>query len=184
MSAPEAGIRVVSGLAPPPEHRPDDPLTALASLDPSAKAPAPSPGAPGSPGSSPAPLPLDPRAYDCALDCVHCGLCLPACPTYVTTGLEADSPRGRVFLMKGLAEARIGPSERVQRHLDLCLDCRACETACPSGVNYHELLADTRYRLSAGSRRGRWQQRIAGLLDRVIPHRGRLKLALLPVRLL
>src|SRR5436305_7994215 len=93
------------------------------------------------------PLPLDPRTYDRALSCVHCGLCLPACPTYTQTFHEADSPRGRIQLMRGLAEGAIEPTESVRRHLDLCLDCRACETACPSGVVYHELIEETRARL-------------------------------------
>src|SRR3954468_9828332 len=90
---------------------------------------------------------LDPRAYDRGLSCVHCGLCLPACPTYTENGLEADSPRGRIQLMLGLHEGKIEPSERVRQHLDLCLDCRACETACPSSVQYHELIEETRSKL-------------------------------------
>src|SRR5215217_3421958 len=93
------------------------------------------------------PLPLDPRTYARALSCVHCGLCLPACPTYTETGHEADSPRGRIQLMRGLADGLIQPTESVKLHLDLCLDCRGCETACPSGVVYHELIEETRARL-------------------------------------
>ena len=93
------------------------------------------------------PLPLDPRTYDRALACVHCGLCLPACPTYTETLHEADSPRGRIQLMRALAEGAIEPTPSVRNHLDLCLDCRACETACPSGVVYHELIEETRARM-------------------------------------
>src|SRR5438132_13257186 len=92
-------------------------------------------------------LKLDARTYRRGLSCVHCGLCLPACPTYTQTFNEADSPRGRIQLMLGLADGKISATESVRRHLDLCLDCRACETACPSGVIYHELIEETRARL-------------------------------------
>src|SRR5688572_28461692 len=83
-------------------------------------------------------MPLDPRTNARALSCVHCGLCLPACPTYTETGHANDSPRGRIQLMRGLADGLIQPTESLKLHLDLCLDCRGCETACPSGVVYHE----------------------------------------------
>lgn len=93
-------------------------------------------------------LPLDPRTYDRALACVHCGLCLPTCPTYVMTGNEADSPRGRIQLIKGLADGTVAYDLTTKRHLDLCLDCRACETACPSEVVYHELIEEARSKLA------------------------------------
>ncbi|HVE39492.1 MAG TPA: (Fe-S)-binding protein [Planctomycetota bacterium] len=76
--------------------------------------------------------------------CVHCGLCLEACPTYRELRVEMDSPRGRIYLMKGILNERIEPTEEVMGHLDQCLDCRACETACPSGVEYGNILEKTR----------------------------------------
>ena len=77
---------------------------------------------------------------DLLLDCVHCGLCTASCPTYVETGNENDSPRGRIYLMRGFRDRRLELNHEVRRHLELCLDCRACETACPSGVQYGKLI--------------------------------------------
>ncbi len=76
--------------------------------------------------------------------CVHCGLCLAYCPTFSILGTEMDSPRGRIFLIKSMAEGRIGLTDSTAAHLDLCLGCRACETVCPSAVPYGQLIEAAR----------------------------------------
>lgn len=88
-------------------------------------------------------------------DCVHCGLCLNACPTYLELGQEPDSPRGRIHLMKALAQGDIDLTPDLVRHFDLCLGCRACEPACPSGVAYGHMIEITRSWLDANHDRGR-----------------------------
>ena len=133
------------------------------------------------------PLPqfeLDPRTYKRGLSCVHCGLCLPACPTYTQTGHEADSPRGRIQLMLGLADNRVQPTPDVLEHLDLCLDCRACETACPSGVVYHELIEETRSKLAHLTPPTRQGRLMRAIFFHLFTKPRRLKLSLLPVRLM
>jgi glycolate oxidase iron-sulfur subunit len=86
------------------------------------------------------PLTLHGLSVEGVNQCVHCGLCLASCPTFSELGTEMDSPRGRIFLIKSLAEGRIGLSDPTVEHLSLCLDCRACETVCPAGVPYGRLI--------------------------------------------
>ena len=92
------------------------------------------------PGAPPPPLALHGLSVEGVNQCVHCGLCLAYCPTFSELGTEMDSPRGRIFLIKSLAEGRIGLSDPTVEHLSLCLDCRACETVCPAGVPYGQLI--------------------------------------------
>src|SRR6202034_123119 len=77
-------------------------------------------------------------------DCVHCGFCLPSCPTYVLWGDEMDSPRGRIYMIKKAASGDAPVDARFRRHMDNCLGCMACMTACPSGVEYNKLIEPVR----------------------------------------
>jgi glycolate oxidase iron-sulfur subunit len=132
-------------------------------------------------------LPVLPAAtYAKFNTCVHCGLCLPTCPTYVQTLDEADSPRGRIHLMKAAVDGRVGVSPIVFEHLDRCLVCRACETACPSGVEYHDLLAVVRPQVAAAVL-GRHKHVRSGMVQfavrHVLPYPKRMAAALAPLRL-
>ncbi|MDP9237902.1 MAG: heterodisulfide reductase-related iron-sulfur binding cluster [Chloroflexota bacterium] len=107
--------------------------------------------------------------------CVHCGFCLQACPTYLQLGTETDSPRGRIALIDALASGRAQPTGALVEHLDLCLQCRACETACPSGVAFGRIMETGRATVMEGSRRpAMWRLR-ALLLRETLPHQGRLR---------
>ncbi|MBR90368.1 MAG: hypothetical protein CMO66_03730 [Verrucomicrobiales bacterium] len=120
-----------------------------------------------------------------SLACVHCGLCLSACPTYLETGNENDSPRGRVYLMRALQTGRLQLEDAAVRHIDLCLGCRACETACPSGVEYGHLLEHTRDHVEQHYKRSWFQtflRRFA--IEKIFPFPGRMRWALLPARLI
>lgn len=127
------------------------------------------------PGSPIAAL-LEKTAYAESLDCVHCGLCLTSCPTYRATGRETASPRGRIYLMRGLAEGRLADPELLEEEAFACLGCRACETACPSGVQYGEMLEHARAAVRA-SRSGfdlAYEiERFA--LRQIVPRPGRLR---------
>ncbi len=103
--------------------------------------------------------------------CVHCGFCLPACPTYQLLGDELDSPRGRIYLIKEVLEGRGGVIARA--HLDRCLLCRACERACPSGVEYGRLVATTRGLLAAQSPRGPRDRLLRWLIRTIVPYPAR-----------
>ncbi len=90
------------------------------------------------------PLGVHTHTYDLLSQCIHCGFCLPACPTYALLGVEMDSPRGRIYQIKSVAEGRLSVSQDFIGHMNCCLGCLACETACPSGVQYGKLIEAAR----------------------------------------
>lgn len=142
-----------------------------------------SPGTPA--GSLPVARPGSDIPYELFLDCVHCGLCTASCPTYAELGNENDSPRGRIYLMRAVTDGRLELNANVRGHLELCLDCRACETACPSGVQYGKLIEPFRVAMEQqdeGSRASddwfhRW------ILFGLFPFATRMRKALAPARL-
>lgn len=134
-------------------------------------------GAPTAGSRTPPRSLTDPHLRDLMSQCIHCGLCLQACPTYNVFHTEMDSPRGRIALINAAADGRIGVDGPFQAHLDLCLGCRACETACPSGVQYGTLLEAARVAInenSPPSRLERIARRIS--LAELLPKRRRLRL--------
>ncbi len=123
--------------------------------------------------------------YRLFLDCVHCGLCTASCPTYVETGNENDGPRGRIYLMRAVTDGRLALNDQVRGHLDLCLDCRACETACPSGVQYGKLIEPFRVAMEqqpdVPRRNDDWFHKY--VLFGLFPYRDRLRRALAPAKI-
>ncbi len=124
--------------------------------------------------------------YEKYLDCVHCGLCTAACPTYLETGDENKSPRGRIYLMRAVTDGRLELTSEVRENLELCLDCRACETACPSGVQYGRLIEPFRMDVeqsdaAAGGKPSWFQKRI---LHGLLPDRKKTRRALIPARIM
>jgi glycolate oxidase iron-sulfur subunit len=118
---------------------------------------------------------IRPPQPDLIDDCVHCGFCLPTCPTYTLWGEEMDSPRGRIVLMKeGLREgSELSPT--LVTHIDRCLGCMACVTACPSGVQYDKLIEDTRAQIERNYERPAEQQAIKRAIFELFPHPARLR---------
>lgn len=115
-----------------------------------------------------------PSAEDMA-QCVHCGFCLQECPTYLQLGMETDSPRGRIHLIRAIAEEQVEPTPSLVRHLDLCLQCRACETACPSSVPFGRIMESGRAMLvEQGQVPFAWRLRVFALRQ-IFPHPWRLR---------
>jgi glycolate oxidase iron-sulfur subunit len=114
-------------------------------------------------------------------DCVHCGFCLPSCPTYVLWGEEMDSPRGRIDLIRQGLEGEPMTDSMVE-HWDACLGCMACVTACPSGVQYDRLIESTRAQVERHHPRTRSDRALRGAIFALFPHPGRLKLLRGPLR--
>src|SRR5579885_300393 len=100
--------------------------------------------APGIVAPTRGPLQRHTHTYDLMRQCIHCGFCLPTCPTYAVLGVEMDSPRGRIYQMQAVAEGRLEISEDFIEHMYCCVGCRACETACPSGVQFGKLIEAAR----------------------------------------
>ncbi len=107
--------------------------------------------------------------------CVHCGFCLQACPTYIELGMETDSPRGRIALIEAVTSGRTRATAPLLGHLDLCLQCRACETACPSGVPYGRIMETARAAIVEDGAPRAWRMR-AAMLRQVVARPGRVRL--------
>lgn len=158
---------------------------------PSAPTPTHSSHAPSLATVNPSAGKLNPGAgiqYELFLDCVHCGLCTASCPTYIETSNENDSPRGRIYLMRGITDGRVEMSPEARHHLDLCLDCRACETACPSNVQYGKLIEPFRVNMDrmeaaegGNAKSNDWFHR--WILFGLFPYPKRLAQSLIPARI-
>jgi glycolate oxidase iron-sulfur subunit len=116
-------------------------------------------------------------------DCVHCGFCLPTCPTYALWGEEMDSPRGRIYLMKLGTEGKAQLSTTYVEHFDRCLGCMACMTACPSGVQYEKLIETTRVQIERNYPRSFADRLFRKLIFALFPHPQRLRTMVLPLLL-
>ncbi len=125
-------------------------------------------------------------AYDQLLRCVHCGLCTSACPTYLETGDENNGPRGRIQLIRMVADGHTELTDRMERHLELCLDCRACESVCPSGVQYGRLIEPFRQAIEEKDNRmeKRWDLFRRWIVLSLFPYADRLRRVLGPIRLM
>jgi len=122
-----------------------------------------------------------PPAPELIEQCVHCGFCLPTCPTYALWGNEMDSPRGRIYLMKMAADGDTQMTPQFVRHFDTCLGCVACMTACPSGVDYGKLIEATRAQIERNYPRSFFERLHRRMIFATFPHPARLRLMRLPL---
>lgn len=122
----------------------------------------------------------NPPAKELLSDCVHCGFCLPACPTYVLWGEEMDSPRGRIYMMAKASQGEARLDNIFATHMDNCLGCMACMTACPSGVQYNQLIENTRFQVERHVPRSEGESFFRRLLFAVFPYPSRLRWLAMP----
>ncbi|MGH7360541.1 MAG: (Fe-S)-binding protein, partial [Candidatus Methylomirabilales bacterium] len=125
----------------------------------------------------------DPPEVEKLLDCIHCGMCLPVCPTYLLLGNEMDNPRGRIYLIRAASEGRIGITPNFVKHMESCLFCRACETACPSSVQFGSLMEAARGQIERHYERPLRERVLRRLIFSLFPYPERLQTALAPLRL-
>ena len=149
--------------------------------------PVDAPSGTGVGGPQPVPLGMPafdahrPPSADIVGDCVHCGFCLPTCPTYVLWGEEMDSPRGRIYLMnEGLSGEPL--TDSMVTHFDRCLGCMACVPACPSGVRYDRLIEATRAQVERRHRRTAKDRALRAAIFALFPYPRRLRLLRAPLR--
>ena len=116
-----------------------------------------------------------PPSSDLLADCVHCGFCLPPCPTYALWSRETDSPRGRIHLLKVATEGKAEITAEFARHFDTCLGCMACLTACPSGVQYDKLVEAARPQIERHVERPLGDRLFRRLIFSLFPYPGRLR---------
>ncbi len=111
-------------------------------------------------------------------NCVHCGFCLSACPTYALLGDERDSPRGRIYMIKDMLQAGGRPADEIVHHVDRCMSCLACMNACPSGVHYQHYVDNARVHIEKNYVRPWFERLLRRAVSMILPHPGRARLAL------
>jgi glycolate oxidase iron-sulfur subunit len=120
---------------------------------------------------------IDPPAFSEILRCTHCGMCLNQCPTYRALGWEMDSPRGRIYLMRGVAEGRFGIDSMFAEHMDVCLACRACQSACPANIDFGKMVEAARWQVNQAIPKSRTEKFVRwAVFEQLFPYNGRLRL--------